>query len=363
MKGLCTILVVVGLNLLLFFAHMFAIFGLAFNDSGCVFPSVLHLFPNMVVCIAPLAVGSVIFIRLFAKKLDFFKPVAYVVQGLLVLFYSIAYIHSYVPTSMIRTVADSIEESRAEKKQKERDEAARKYLSDKTVGVYDDIENGEERITIYICYDSEKVVFQYIDESEGKSCYCVADANYIEGTEPGCIVKYKKLDTGNSVIRGTNGLIYLEVEKNRYLCLEEWGLNVYCEEHKNVGCLYFELLNRDVIENNYRYLPNDVIALEIRKSGMSCFITEESIRDLPVLVEGDRFAYGWTILRNGQEVLSRAIPVGEYSLNLEELPEKYWNQEGRYEIYLNTYFNSNTYGAEYRGYIKASNSVFWDGAK
>lgn len=359
-KSICTILLVVAVNIILFLGHMIAIFGLGFNDSGDVCPSVFHLLPNLLFCIGPLVVGSVVLIRLFAKKYDFYEPVLYVVQGLLVVWYIVVYIYSYVPPSAIRTVADSVAESGAEREQRKTDEEAREYLSDKHVGVYDEIESGGERITIYICYDSDKVIFRYCADNGERMCYCVADENYIEGKEPYSVVKYRKLDTGNTVIKGVDGRIYLSVGENRYLCLEERDLLVYCEEYKAVGALYFELLNQDVLENNYRYLPNDIIALEIKENGMVCTITEESLRRLPIMYANEYFSYGWTILRNGQQVLSRAIPVGEYTLNLKELPEEYWNQAGTYELYLHTYFQSNLYGAEHSGYIKASNSVIWE---
>ena len=106
-KILHTIVLGIAVNGILFLAHMIAIFGLAFNDSSAEFPSVLHLLPNLIFCVGPLAVASFFLIRLLAKKYEFYVPVLYVVQGLLVVFYILVYIHSYVPTSLVRTIADS----------------------------------------------------------------------------------------------------------------------------------------------------------------------------------------------------------------------------------------------------------------
>lgn len=359
-KSLRTILLVVAVNVILFLAHMIAVFGWAFNDSGAEFVSVIHLLPNLVFCIGPLAVGSVFLIRFFAKKVEFYKPVLYVVQGLLVACYIVVYIHSYVPTSMIRMFADSVAESKAEKKQRKMDEEALGYLGGSNVVLYDEIENGKESIAIYICHDSDKVVFRYCNEAGERTCYCVADANYIEGEEPDSIVKYRDLDNGNRILLVTIDHVYLEVGENRYLCLDRQQIDVYCDEYIHVCFLYLELINRDIIENNFRYLPNDVIALEIEENERVCSITEESLRCLPVTNEEEIFAYGWTILRDGREVLRRRIRTGEYTLNLKELPEGIWKQDGSYEIYLHTHFYSDLPGTEYSGDIKASNSVTWE---
>jgi len=361
-KSFRTILLIVTVNIVLFLAHIFAVFGLAFNDSSAEFPSVLHLLPNLVFCIGPLAVGSYFLIRFLAKKIDCYEPVLHVVQGIIVVCYIVSYIDLYVPNSLVRKVSDSVTESRAEKRQEKRDEKALGYLSDSNVEVYDEIENGGERITIYICHDSEKVVFQYCDDTTEQVGYCVADVNYVEGPEPDSVVKYRNLENGNTVLKIYYGRIYLGVGKNRYLCVETQDLVLHCEgpNYKDVGFIYFELLNRDVIENNSRYLPNDIVMLEIEEDDMVCRITEESLRELSIPEEEEWFAYGWTILRNGQEVLSRGIRTGEYALNLKELPEEVWKLVGTYEVYLHTYFSSDRYDRNYSGYIKASNSVIWE---
>lgn len=361
-KSFYTILLVVAVNFILFFLHIIAIFGLAFNDSGDTFPSVLHLLPFLLFCVGPLAVGSYFLIRFLAKKIEFYEPVLYVVQGFLVVCYMLVYIHSYVPNSAVRTVADAVEESRAERKQEKRNEEALKYLGDGRVEVFDEIENGKDRITIYICHDSEKVVFRYCDDATDRIGYCTADVSYFEGPEPDSVVKYRNLETGNTVLNINYGWIYLDVGENRYLCLEAQDLDVYYEGRKytDVGFLYFELLNRDVIDNNCRYLPNDIIMLEIEEEDMVCRITEESLRKLSIPEDEKWFAYGWTILRNGQEILSRGIHTGEYTLDFMELPEDVWKSAGVYEVYLHTYFRSNLPGTEYSGYIKASNSITWE---
>lgn len=361
-KSLYTILLVIAVNLVLFLAHVFAIFGLAFNDSSAEFPSVVHLLPNLFFCVGPLAVGSYFLIRFLAKKIDCYEPVLHVVQGILVVCYIVSYIDLYVPNSLVRKVSDSVTESRAEKRQEKRDEKALGYLSDSNVEVYDEIENGGECITIYICHDSEKVVFRYCDVATEQTGYCVADAKYVEGPEPDSVVKYRNLETGNTVLKIYYGRIYLGVGKERYLCIETQDLVVHCEgrTYTDVGFLYFELLNRDVIENNFRYLPNDIVMLEIEEDDMVCRITEESLRELSIPEGEERFAYGWTVLRNGKEVLSRGIRTGEYTLNLKELPEEVRTLVGTYEVYLHTYFSSDRNDRNYSGYIKASNSVIWE---
>lgn len=361
-KSFYTILLVVAVNFILFLAHVIAIFGVAFNDSSAEFLSVIHLLPNLILCVGPLAVGSYFLIRFAAKRWEFYEPVLYIVQGLLVVCYIVTYIDVYVPNSLIRKASDSVAESRAERKQEKRNEEALKYLGDGRIEVFDEIENGEDRITIYICYDSEKVVFRYCDGTTGQMGYCIADVSYFEGPEPDSVVKYRNLETGNTVLKINYGWIYLDIGENRYLCLETQDLDVHYEgrKYKDVGFLYFELLNRDVIENNFRYLPNDIIMLEIEENDMVCRITEESLRCLTISDEDEYFAYGWTILRNGQEVLSRAIRVGEYTLNLRALPEDIWKPAGTYEVYLHTYFSSDRYDRNYCGDIKASNSVTWE---
>lgn len=359
-KSLYTIINVVVINVILIFAHIIAFFGLAFNDSSAEFPSVLHLLPNMIVCIGPLAVGSYFLIRVFSKMLECYKPVLYVIQGLLVVCYMITYINSYVPNSMVRKAIDFVEESRAEREQEKRNQEALEYLSDKRVEVYDEIGNGEDRITIYICHDSEKVVFRYCDDTTEQVGYCTADVNYFEGPEPDSMVKYRKLDTGNAIILETVDLAYLEIDENRYLCLNRQELGVYCEEYKHVCFLYFELLNQDIIENNLRYLPDDTIALEIEEDDMVYRITEESIRQLSTTDEAECYGYRWLVLRDGWIVLDERVREGEYTLNLRELPEDIWKQEGSYKIYLRTRFYSKLPGTEYSGYIKASNSITWE---
>ena len=361
-KSFYTILLVVAVNFILFFLHIIAIFGLAFNDSGDTFPSVLHLLPFLLFCVGPLAVGSYFLIRFLAKKIEFYEPVLYVVQGFLVVCYMLVYIHSYVPTSAVRTVADDVEESRAERKQEKRNEEALKYLGDGRVEVFDEIENGKDRITIYICHDSEKVVFRHCDDAADRIGYCTADVSYFEGPEPDSVVKYRNLETGNTVLNINYGWIYLDVGENRYLCLEAQDLDVYYEGRKytNVGFLYFELLNRDVIENNCRYLPNDIIMLEIEEEDMVCWITEESLNRLPTKYENGNFSYGWTILRNGQIVVSGAYTPEDCMLDVKALPGDIWKPAGTYEVYLHTYFRSNLPGTEYSGYIKASNSITWE---
>lgn len=361
-KSLYTIINVVVINVILIFAHIIAFFGLAFNDSSAEFPSVLHLLPNMIVCIGPLAVGSYFLIRVFSKMLECYKPVLYVIQGLLVVCYIVTYIDVYVPNSLIRKVSDSVAESRAERKQEKRNEEALKYLGDGRIEVFDEIENGEDRITIYICHDSEKVVFRYYDGTTGQVGYCIADVSYFEGPEPDSVVKYRNLETGKTVLNINYGWIYLDVGENRYLCLESQDLDVHYEGRKytDVGFFYFELLNRDVIENNCRYLPNDIIMLEIEEEDMVCRITEESLNRLPTKYENGNFSYGWTILRNGQIAVSGAYTSEDCMLDVKALPEDVWKPAGTYEVYLHTYFSSDRYDRNYSGYIKASNSVTWE---
>ncbi len=361
-KILYTIINVFVINAILFLAHIIALFGVAFNDSGAEFPSALHLLPNMLVFIGPLAVGSYFLIRVFSKMLKCYKPVLFVVQGLLVVCYIVTYIDVYVPNSVVRKAIDFVEDSRAEREQEKRDEEALEYLSDKHVGVYDEIGKGEELITIYICHDSEKVVLRYCDDTTGQVGYCVADINYIEESEPDSIVKYKNLGTGNTVLRNDYERIYLGVGENRYLCLESQDLRVHYEggKYTNVGFLYFELLNRDVLENNLRYIPNDIVVLEIEEDDMVCRITEESLNRLPTKYENGNFSYGWTILRNGQITVSGAYTPEDCMLDIKALPEDIWKPAGTYEIYLHTYFSSDRYDRNYSGYIKASNSVTWE---
>lgn len=361
-KSLYTIINVVVINAILFLAHIIAIFGLAFNDSGAEFPSVLHLLPNMFFCIGPLAVGSFFLIRVFAMLMECYKPVLYVVQGLLVVCYIVTYINEYVPTSMVRKAGDFMAEKRIEREQEKRDKTALHYLDDKYVEVYDEIENSGESITIYICHDSEKVVFRYCNDITEQVAYYATDAEYMEGPETDSLEEYRNLETGYTVLRYHSALVYLGIGENYYVRVDTRDLKVYYGKrtYTDIGSLYFELLNRDVIENNFRYLPYDIAVLEIEENDMVFRITEESLRQLSIPEDERRFSYGWTILRNGQEVLSRGIYTGEYTLNLRELSEDIWKPAGTYEVYLHTFFHSNRYGEEYSGYIKASNSVFWD---
>jgi len=301
-------------------------------------------------------------IRALAERIEFYKTVLYVVQGFFVAWYIGVYIYNYVPDSMFRQAVDAVEEYKSELRQQKRNDKALECLADTHVEIYDDIEREGERVTVYLCHDSEKVVIRYCDLTAGREDYCVADISDREGAEPDSIIKYRRLENGNTVLRESDDVFYLGVGANRYLCLERQDLLVHYEENRytHVGTVYFDLLNLDVMDNTLKYLPNDIMLLEIVEEDMVCRITEESFRQLPVTEEGEGFAYGWTILRNGQEVLSRGIQNGEYTLNLRELPEEYWNQTGMYEIYLHTYFSSDRYDNRYRGDIKASNSVTWE---
>lgn len=68
-KGLYTILLVIAVNLVLFLAHVFAIFGLAFNDSSAEFPSVDHLLPNLFFLCGPVG-GRLLFLNSFFGEED-----------------------------------------------------------------------------------------------------------------------------------------------------------------------------------------------------------------------------------------------------------------------------------------------------
>lgn len=179
-KSLYTILLVIAVNMVLFLAHVFAIFGLAFNDSSAEFSSVVHLLPNLIFCVGPLAVGSYFLIRFLAKKIDCYEPVLHVVQGILVVCYIVSYIDLYVPNSLLRKVSDSVTESRAEKRQEkqimsERNEKESLEETPPDVFVYD-ITDGE--LYIYALNDNGLETLVIPNEIEG---YPVRefDANYI----------------------------------------------------------------------------------------------------------------------------------------------------------------------------------------
>ncbi len=85
-------------NVILFIPHLFALFGVAFNDSGAVFDNFFQLLPPMLFCLGPFILGSVVLAILAKKYLkDFWLIPFCLLQWIEFLCWMMLYVNVYMP--------------------------------------------------------------------------------------------------------------------------------------------------------------------------------------------------------------------------------------------------------------------------
>ena len=86
----------IQINCILFLCHIWALFGIAFNDTGVQFNNVFEAWDIILFGIMPLTIGSMVLGKLYKRKEDFNCKAFYIAQTLMIIGWIILYISAYV---------------------------------------------------------------------------------------------------------------------------------------------------------------------------------------------------------------------------------------------------------------------------
>ena len=341
-------------NCFLFIGHIWALFGVAFNDTGVQYNSVIEALPTILFGIAPITIGTIIFLFVFKRKKDFNIPIYLIIQAIIVILWVMYYVYNYIPNSFLKTTLINIETQNKIDDQTTINNQAISELSNNEYTEIENITTEKQNIIIYINKNNSTIVLKYINNNTTN--YGISTIEQINLNLINSRIKYSKINSNYTTIMDYDNNLYICLNPDECSKIKREDLELYDNERVSLGYVYYKMLNESVITNENKYIPNDIKYLQIEKNDNLITITEESLKNITIDYNERFFDYGWVIKRNGEQILSRAIRPDKLYLNFDEIDEKYFSENGNYEIYLNIYFSTDLYDS---GYIKASNSVFW----
>ena len=100
-KFIKNILYFVAINAILFICHIWALFGVAFNDTGVQYNNIGEAMHIILFGTVPLIIGSIILMNIFKKNKDFLIYQFLVLQALVIIGWGMFYIVNYVPNSTL----------------------------------------------------------------------------------------------------------------------------------------------------------------------------------------------------------------------------------------------------------------------
>lgn len=352
-KFLINILYFFLINCFLFIGHIWALFGVAFNDTGVQYNTVFEAIPTILFGIAPIFIGSIIFVFVFRKKKDFIIYEFLILQLLVILGWGLFYIVNYVPNSKINNYIDSKIHHNNISKQDKINEQILKEL-DNNYLLIDSISNQEQSVTLYFNKANKKIIVEHIINEEKN--YNIIDSVKKESKEKERITKYNsdfyfKFDQhGNLSICNTDECYYTysncKINGNSYNYADYLSIYNSNGTKYNPIKIYRTLVKKSISNNENIYFLNNNRMINIELSDIGIKISDKDKQYI------NNKNYTWVILKNNEIVLQRALTNYELIFEQDLTKKSFYADIGNYECYLKTYSSE-------LGYIKISNSVYW----
>lgn len=346
---------IIEINLILFIAYIWALFGVAFNDTSVFYNNIIEALPTIIFGVLPLLVGSIILIIHFRKKENFNIIAVSIFQIIMVILALIFYITNYVPTSKINLFIENTLLKNELKKQENINNIAIDKIKNGFI-LYDSVCNENALSNIYINKNTMEVIIDHEDE-RGKN-YAIAKATikdvncrntyYLNNTTYSiCEDEYRNLSfkyNGKNYYINDNAVINknsINYADRIYIVANDG--NYFTPFGTHIG-----MIKSNIQSGNTKYYINGKKPINIEKTVDGVKVSDESINDFKIMDD-----YTWVFIYNGEEILSRA--VNDTSLNFKNdlTKQDFYSLKGKYELYLKIY-DSNL------GYYRISNIVSWE---
>jgi len=341
------------INCFLFIGHIWALFGVAFNDTGVHYNTISEAMPTILFGVAPIVLGSIIFIFVFRKKKNFIIYEFLILQLLVIVGWGLFYIVNYVPNSEVNNYINSKIHHSSINKQKKINEQVLKEL-DNNYLLIDSISSQEQSITLYFNEEKKKLIVEHSINEEKN--YNIINSIKKESQEKEKITKYNsdfyfKFDQyDNLSICDKEECYYTysncEIKGNSYNYAKY--LSIYNSDGKkyNPIQIYRTLVKNSISNNENIYFLNNDRMINIELSDIGIKISSEDKQYI------NNQNYTWVILKNEEIILQRSFTNYELVFEQDLTKKSFYADIGDYECYLKTFSNE-------LGYIKISNSVYW----
>lgn len=123
-KFIKNILYFIEINAILFICHIWALFGVAFNDTGVQYNNIGEAMNTILFGIVPLIIGTIFQANKFKKKKDFLLYQFLILQILVIVSWGMYYIVNYVSNYAINKYIQSIENEKIIDSQNKKNEEA-----------------------------------------------------------------------------------------------------------------------------------------------------------------------------------------------------------------------------------------------
>lgn len=206
------------INCFLAIGHIWAFFGIAFNDSGEYYDTIIEAMPTIIFFTAPIVLGSVIFIFVFKKAKYFIIYQFLILQLLVVLGWSLALIKNYVPNSTIYKYIAFEEYQNNINEQKKINEQILKELDDNYV-LIDLISDKDQSVAFYLNKEKQEIIVEHTINQETN--YSIVDSIQTSKKTNKKTTEYYKYNSdyyfkiyeGNVLICDKNGFYYTGLER------------------------------------------------------------------------------------------------------------------------------------------------------
>lgn len=370
---------IIVINAILFIAYIWALFGVAFNDTGTTYTTILDALPMIIFGVSPLFIGSIICGIISYKKYKINLIFYGIIQSIIITMTVIFYICNYVPSSWISIEIKELNKNNAMNSQLNYEEKIKEKFEN---NIYTKIDNiyttsPQEQMNIYVNKDNTNLMFEY---SKGNTKYYI---DYDSITEQECknIINlskstdsnantfntyYKANQSNNFKIIVFQNFIFIEYNKIIYLVHSDYTINnnkimintmkkSLIVENNEIyfGKLYSMYILQNIELEKMTYFMKSSDYIEIQKNDNVVEIAKDYLDIFNKNKEDDYSNYSWKIISNGEEMLSKGIKGSETTLKLDNktLDEKAYNIKGNYNIYLVGYVNGK--------YVRVSNIITW----
>ena len=252
-KFIKNILYFVAINAILFICHIWALFGVAFNDTGVQYNNIGEAMRIILFGIVPLIIGSIILMNVFKKKKDFLIYQFLILQVIVIIGWGMFYIINYVPNSAINKYMQTIENEKIINSQNQKNEEAIKELKNGYI-LFDSIENYKQKVKLYLNENNKKVIIELkINDSVN---YCIIDTIKNHDTAEMKIYKY---NSNYNVQIDNQNQLSIVLNSGQYGIYKEKMLNGWNKPIKYMVDIYVGTERYDPI-NIYREMIEESIS-------------------------------------------------------------------------------------------------------
>lgn len=314
MKVIKTLLYFIYLNIIIFIFHIFAYFGIAFNDTSTFYASFKEALPLICRFFIPMIIASVLVIHFIFKKKDIYKSLLYFLQTVLIVIWVLLFTAYYVPQFFIN---DYFMNRQIELQENKNEQLIKEVKDYKIIDMIDNYTIYSNTKNMIIKYDKDyvKVKLKQVNKDTFDEIYHKLESDYTIGVNENNYryTYYVTFDNKK----------WFELDKELFI----YNVNVFDE--------YLKCVNK-VMFKNKGYTPFDNFT-HIEKKEHMLIISENTDDDTLV------------IMKDGKHLLSKALDKNK-TFDLSEY------DEGKYAVYLERYFE-NRFDS---GYLISGNIVEWE---